>query len=373
MTHLFIDTNRYLVLYGFTKRDLEEIRKIVKLIKEGKITLWLPQQVIHEFNRNRDKIPLEKCEQLKKAITDYKIPKFPEIPEFKKQLKEIRESFEEIKKIVEKINSKIEKVIASIKSNLKKESFLADKIVEKLFSATKKIEYDQEIINKAKIRFDLDIPPGKKGSYGDAVIWETLLKYFPEGENLHFVGFDNDFRTNIDNNKFSPFLIKEWKEKKKSTIIPYKHLGEFTKSKIPEIEQSDKIIEEEKRVDKDYLITTTAWSEALKEMSKSALVWKEVADSMNLYRNTVAHALASANIPKELFRHQAELASQYTEAINKVLENVKFPSTAFTDALKAYGPFRKSIAKEGIKRALKETEEKEKTKEHKKGKKKGDT
>jgi len=371
MTHLFIDTNRYLLLYGFKKEDLEGIKKIVELIKRGEITLWLPQQVINEFNRNRDKILLEKCKQIKraiKAINDYKnkIPRFPEIPEFQKELNEINESFEEINKIGEKINAKLESIIELIKSNLKKESFLADKIIKELFSAAKILKYDEEVINKAKTRFDLDIPPGKEGSYGDAVIWETLLKEFPKGEDLYFVGFDNDFRSNIDNNEFSPFLIKEWKERKKSEIIPFKHLGEFIKSKIPDIEQSDKIIEEEKRLDKNYLITAPAFSEVMKEIYKSTSPWKEAIQSLNV---NIAHALASFDVSQELIRQQAELVKQYTETISKAFENTKFTSSAFGNFLKIYEQLREPIAKEGIKKAEKENKEKEKTKERKKHKK----
>jgi len=364
MIHLFIDTNRYLLLYGFSNEDLDKIKKLAQLIKDKKITLWLPEQVKIEFYRNREKIPLQKCEQIKKALSEYKIPKLPEIPEFEADLKELHKYFEEIKKIEEKINRKIDGTIQSVKEKLKKESFIADKIIEELFSLAKLIKYDDEIIKKARTRFDLDIPPGKKGSYGDAVIWETLLKEFPEKEQLYFVGFDNDFRSIIDENDFSPFLLKEWKNAKKADIKPYKHLGEFTKDKIPEIEQSDKIIDEEKRVDKNFLITATAFSEAFKEISKSTYAWKEIADSMNAYRNTIAHAIATVNIPKDVMRQQAELARQYTEAINNTLKNIKMPSSVFAEALRAYEPFRKSVAEDAIKKAIEESKEEEKMEEN---------
>ena len=54
MIHLFIDTNRYLALYGFPRDELTEIGKIVDLIKNKKITLYLPEQVENEFKRNRE-------------------------------------------------------------------------------------------------------------------------------------------------------------------------------------------------------------------------------------------------------------------------------------------------------------------------------
>lgn len=355
MIHLFIDTNRYLLLYGFSEKDLEEIKKLSKLIKEKKVTLWLPEQVINEFLRNRHKIPLQKCESLKKTIQDFKIPRLPEIPEFKKEIEELGKNFEIIKKTNDEINSKVENLIKLVKSKIKEESFLADKIIEELFSIGNVLKYDEQIIDKAKIRFDLGTPPGKEGSYGDAVIWETLLEEFPEKEELHFVGFDNDFRSNIDDNEFSPFLLKEWKDKKKSDIVPYKNLGEFTKSKIPQIEQSDKIIEEEKKVDKKYLITTTALNEAMKEITKSTYAWKEIFESLTAYRNAIAHAVSMVNIPADIMRQQAEVARQYSEAINSTLQNIKMPSSIFFEAIKSLEPFRESIARDAIKEALEET------------------
>lgn len=357
MIHLFIDTNRYLLLYGFSEKDLEEIKKLSKLIKEKKITLWLLEQVINEFLRNRHKIPLQKCESIRKLISDFKIPKLPEIPEFEKEIKEIEENFKIIKKTNDDINSKVENVIKLIKSKIKEESFLADKIIEELFSIGNVLKYDEQIIDKAKTRFDLGIPPGKEGSYGDAVIWETLLKEFPEKEELHFVGFDNDFRSNIDDNEFSPFLLKEWKDKKKSNIIPYKHLGEFTKSK--------KIIEEEERVDKKYLITTTALNEAMKEITKSTYAWREIFESLNAYRNAISNAVSMVNIPTDIVRQQAELARQYSEAMNMTLKNIKMPYSIFAEAVKSLEPFRESIAKDAIKEAREETGNQQKKEEKK--------
>ena len=66
-------------------------------------------------------------------------------------------------------------------------------------------------------------------------------------------------------------LIKEWSKEKKSKIIPYTHLGDFTKAKIPEIKSSDKIIEQETKIDNEYPLSMGAAVSRALEDSKLGL------------------------------------------------------------------------------------------------------
>ena len=52
--NLFIDTNIFLSFYHLSSADLEELRKLVVLIDQGRLKLYLPSQVVDEFRRNRD-------------------------------------------------------------------------------------------------------------------------------------------------------------------------------------------------------------------------------------------------------------------------------------------------------------------------------
>lgn len=45
---VFIDTNILLDFYGLSGADLEELKKVVQLVEDGKMQLLLPQQVIDE-------------------------------------------------------------------------------------------------------------------------------------------------------------------------------------------------------------------------------------------------------------------------------------------------------------------------------------
>jgi hypothetical protein len=41
--HLFIDTNILLSFYHFANDDLEELEKLIVLVKEKKVMLYIPQ------------------------------------------------------------------------------------------------------------------------------------------------------------------------------------------------------------------------------------------------------------------------------------------------------------------------------------------
>ena len=51
--NLFIDTNILLSFYHLSSDDLEELKKLGVLLRQKQITLWLPEQTIVEFKRNR--------------------------------------------------------------------------------------------------------------------------------------------------------------------------------------------------------------------------------------------------------------------------------------------------------------------------------
>ena len=51
----------------------------------------------------------------------------------------------------------------------------ADSLIQQLFDLATKLDNINKCIDHARLRVELGNPPGKKGSLGDAVIWETLL------------------------------------------------------------------------------------------------------------------------------------------------------------------------------------------------------
>ena len=90
-------------------------------------------------------------------------------------------------------------------------------------------------------------PPRKNNySYGDAIIWETLLDVATK-DDLAIITGDSDF---IEKRKGTPtlrgFLSKEWSEKTRKKIELFVSLGEFINKYEKKSTITPKVIEEEK-------------------------------------------------------------------------------------------------------------------------------
>jgi hypothetical protein len=226
MTHLYIDTNAYLTFYHLTNDDLEELKKVQVLIeKTGEITLHLPEQTRDEFSRNREVKIADALLRFKEEKLNNQFPRIcKEYPEFKKMQAAIKEYDQNKSKLSDKLNKDISDF------NLE-----ADKVIEALFKISKFYPSTDDLILKAKTRYDLGKPPGKKKSYGDALNWETLLLNLTNGDDLYFVSEDKDYYSELNSDLFNNYLLKEWLNKKKSTIFSFKRMSEFFKSKFPDI------------------------------------------------------------------------------------------------------------------------------------------
>ena len=226
MTHLYIDTNAYLTFYHLSNDDLEELKKVQVLIeKTGKITLHLPEQTHDEFSRNREAKIADALLRFKEEKLNNQFPRIcKEYPEYKKMQTAIKEYDQNKSKLSEKLNKDISEF------NLE-----ADKVVQALFKIAKSYPSTDELIFKARNRYDLGKPPGKKKSYGDALNWETLLLNLTNGDDLYFVSEDKDYYSELNPDLFNNYLLNEWINKKKSTIFSFKRVSEFFKSKFPDI------------------------------------------------------------------------------------------------------------------------------------------
>jgi hypothetical protein len=225
---LFIDTNIYLSFYHLTSDDLEELRKLILLCKQKRVKLLLPKQVLCEFQRNRENKIFEAIKVLKEQQLN---PQFPQIcrqyPEYN-QLTKLQKEYMEIYK----------KLLDNIFQDEKTNALLADKILSELFACAENVTENDDIISKAKDRFDRGNPPGKEGSYGDAIIWESVLSVVPTGEDIAFISDDKDFLSILNPDEMREYLVKEWEQNKQSHIEFYRRLSQFTDTHFPEIKLS---------------------------------------------------------------------------------------------------------------------------------------
>ncbi len=222
--YLFIDTNVFLSFLHYSSDDLEELKKLEVVLRDGRLRLLLPEQVVLEFRRNRE----GKLADSLKKLRDVRVaPQFPQIckdyPEYE-ELRGHQRAFEETHKRL------VDKIVADIETK----SLKADSLIKSLFGAAQRLD-TPAALTRARLRTDIGNPPGKKGSLGDAVSWEALLAAAPEGEDLYFVSSDNDYCSNLDDERFSPFLAEEWEGTKKSRIVYFKWLSLFFRAQFPEI------------------------------------------------------------------------------------------------------------------------------------------
>ena len=233
--HLFIDANIFLKFYDFATEDLDELLKLRDRIRDGHVVLYVTRQVRDEVRRNRgNKLATSFSRLLKDAVPD-------QYPNYAKDEESL---FQEVRSAQERLQKARQKLSNKIRERIRDRKLRADAVLSELFSVALQDVHDPGVIERAKLRVDLGNPPGKRGSIGDAVIWETLLQEVPNGEDLIFVSGDADFRSQFDKGKIREFLLDEWKHKKSGGLVLFLSLLEFAK----EHEETIKLRMETKRV-----------------------------------------------------------------------------------------------------------------------------
>lgn len=226
MKHLFIDTNIYLRFYHFSSDTLDELNKLLDEVKNGRIVLYITEQVINEFRRNREATISDSLRRFSNQKLPDEYPQMCKAYDEYNQLRDLAKSFSKLK------TQLTEKLRADIDSN----QCGADRIISGLFEVSQKLEIDGEIVEKARTRVALGNPPGRNNALGDSINWELLLKHMPNNEDLHFVTIDKkDYSSKIDDARLAEFLILEWEGRKNSTIHYYSQLSSFLNREFPNI------------------------------------------------------------------------------------------------------------------------------------------
>ncbi len=249
---LFIDTNILLSFYSLNQEDLAELTKLIEAIERQQITLLLTDQLIDEFNRNRE----QRIDGAIKSLrTQTFNPQFPQLCEDYSEVEVLRGSLKQYEQAHAALTSKI---LIDIKAkNLK-----ADRIVQSLFSSGKKLTANINILDRARFRMGVGNPPGKNNSLGDAINWECLIDETTVGEDLYFITGDKDYASALNEDEFSDFLLNDWYNKKQTKIHFYKRLSGFCKEQFPEIAIASVR-------DKEFLIRDLVNSQSISETQKA--------------------------------------------------------------------------------------------------------
>ena len=222
---LFIDANVFLSFYEFTNEDITELRKLVLLIEQEKVGLLLSQQVADEVRRRRAGTISGSFRKFRQSRISMPFPSY---------CKEYR-NYDAMQYHLGKLEEFHRKTTEDIRQDIDNQQLPADLLLKDLFSRATKIDNTPELIERARQRVELGNPPGKKGSTGGAVIWESLLAKTLDEEDIYIVSDDADFRSPLDNGKLNEFLWQEWISKKQSELYFHRKLSEFFKEKFPEI------------------------------------------------------------------------------------------------------------------------------------------
>jgi predicted nucleic acid-binding protein len=238
MIHAFIDTNVYLTFFSFTEEDLEELRKLLVAIKNGDLKLWTTPQVADELRRNREAKVADSLDRLKKLAPSQAIPQMAlNLPDFGEFI-EAKRAFE----------GHVSTLHTQLSEQATAGTLAADAVLGELLEAAESVPITDDIIEAARRRVEVGNPPGKKGSLGDALNWEALLKKAcPWGEDLHLVTADADFVSKMSKDKVSSFLAHEWVRAKKSQIHLHRSISGFLRDHFPDIKVASEF-EKELRV-----------------------------------------------------------------------------------------------------------------------------
>lgn len=240
---LFIDSNIFLSFYSFTNEDLTELEKLTLLIKNKEIDLLLPRQVMDETHRNRANVIIDSFKKFREIKISLQFPsyckKYDQYTPMQKWLEQLKESHREMTN--------------DIQQDIDDHKLPADSLIQQLFSLATRVDNTEQCIDHARLRVELGNPPGKKGSLGDAVIWETLLAKVRRGDSLCIVSDDVDFRSPLNKDSLNEFLQQEWSDIKKSELYFYRSLSEFFKGNSLEIDL-------ETETEKDFFIHNLAES-----------------------------------------------------------------------------------------------------------------
>ena len=139
----------------------------------------------------------------------------------------------ELRQLEAALQKKFSALIASASADIDSHALAADKTIALLFTESTRIAMTAEHLAKAQLRISIGNPPGKSGSLGDAINWESLFEKVPSGIDLVFISGDRDYVSPLKDDSFHSFLQAEWATAKKGKVIFYKRVGSFFKEYFP--------------------------------------------------------------------------------------------------------------------------------------------
>ena len=121
--NLFIDSNIFLSFFHFTSDDLEELKKLSVLIRNGDVVLYVPVQVRNEFKRNREAKIADALKQFEARRFNERYPQLcKDYPEYK-ELQELQRKYEIVFSTLQ----------TKMREDIQEQNLKADQVIGDLF------------------------------------------------------------------------------------------------------------------------------------------------------------------------------------------------------------------------------------------------
>ncbi|MEE2943806.1 MAG: PIN domain-containing protein [Pseudomonadota bacterium] len=233
MKTLFLDANIILDFYRFGSDDLDQIEALVALIDGNEIELLSNSHLKNEVSRNREKVLAEAISKLGNKFSI----RTPRICEGLAKASELNA-------ILKEANSKLSDLQNELEDKAKNGSLRSDLLIERMFQLSKELPITEKVLETAIQSVKLGNPPGKSGSYGDAIHWQSLLT--SKQRNINLVTRDGDFISELDGSSLKKFLRDEWTSSKKySDVTLFSSLSSFLNTHFPKIKLSEETAKNE--------------------------------------------------------------------------------------------------------------------------------
>lgn len=229
MRHLFIDTNVYLSFFRLPSDDLEELKKLAAVLQQNDLQLYVTEQVRDEFRRRREDVLADSL----RLASEAKLPtQFPQILRNYSLFQKVDEARKAFAQHISKLNEQVGD--AAMEGSLH-----ADKLLRELLRQATELGLTDDVVQAAKERVGRGNPPGKAGSYGDALNWEAILAAHPVGKDLDLITGDRDYLSPLNPHRLHEFLAHEWSCKKASEVHVYPNMTRFFQAHYRHIQLSE--------------------------------------------------------------------------------------------------------------------------------------
>lgn len=184
---IVVDTNVLLSAYQWREVTVNEMIKTLRGISDED-RLRIPLQVIKEFSSNRPKELIQRINDIETLISGLQPhkPLNQKVPmlEGENVFEEASRLQGEYNEVLKEYRNELTNLRDSIKDLFQKDLYLENlkEIIEKSFYSPGASESMEELKKKAEKRFKEKIPPGYKddpkesNSFGDYIIWDSILK-----------------------------------------------------------------------------------------------------------------------------------------------------------------------------------------------------